>query len=69
MLLQQGAPRAALALWVKLLPNMCFPRDAAHRSEHAHREGQVQRSRLPDKATPSSLVTMGYAHPKYSRLM
>lgn len=64
----RGAPRAALVLGVKLLSGMCSPRGAAHRSVRAHGEGQAQQRRLPDKATPSSLVTMGYTYTKYGKL-
>lgn len=65
---RRGALRAALMLAVKLLPGTCSPRGAAGRSVHSPGEGQEQQRRLPDKATPSSLVAMGYAYTKYSRL-
>lgn len=60
----RGAPRAALVLGVKLLPGMSSPRGGEHGNVRAHGEEQAQERCLPDKATLSSVITMGYAYKK-----
>lgn len=60
----RGALRAALVLGVKLLPGMGPPRGGKHGNVCAHGEEQAQQHWLPDKATLSSIITMGYAYKK-----